>query len=145
MDRLTPAARSRNMSRVKGANTSPELTVRRLLHRMGFRFRLHSRRLPGTPDIVLRKHRTVIFVNGCFWHRHSGCRRASVPATNIERWRNKFARTVQRDAEALASLQSAGWRSLVVWECELRDLEALERRLSSYFNVQVERKIVTST
>ena len=139
MDRLTPAARSQNMSRVKGANTNPELVVRRLLHRMGLRFRLHARCLPGTPDIVLQKHRTVIFVNGCFWHRHTGCHRASTPATNFERWRDKFARTMQRDAEAIAALEQAGWRSLVVWECELKDSTALERRLSRYFNMKAGR------
>lgn len=129
MDRLTTVARSALMSRVAQANTIPEKRVRRLLHRMGLRFRLHRRDLPGTPDIVLPGRRTVILVHGCFWHRHEGCPRASTPATNTERWRLKFERNVARDAAARMALEMLGWRVLVVWECELKDETALENRL----------------
>lgn len=129
MDRLTAVERSALMSRVAQANTKPEKRVRQLLHRNGFRFRLHRRDMPGTPDIVLPSRRTAIFVHGCFWHRHAGCRRATTPATNPERWRLKFERNVARDAAACEALNALGWCVLVVWECELRDEPALERRL----------------
>lgn len=122
------------MAQVKGRNTGPEKAVRSLLHRMGYRFRLQRADLPGKPDIVLPKHRTVIFVHGCFWHRHTGCKRASMPAANSDYWKRKFERNVTRDAQNRIALESGGWRVLVVWECELRDLTALQVRLSDYFN-----------
>lgn len=129
MDKLTPAARSANMAAVKGKNTQPELRVRKLLHRLGYRFRLHSSKLPGKPDIVLPRHRLAVFVHGCFWHRHAGCRKASMPAERREFWSEKFSRTVERDAEALRKLSDAGWATLVVWECETRDESGLRDRL----------------
>ncbi|MFG0865173.1 very short patch repair endonuclease [Pseudomonas sp. FYR_7] len=125
---------SRRMRAVKREHTSPELTVRRLLHALGLRFRLHKRALPGSPDIVLSKHRTVIFVHGCFWHRHPGCRYASVPKTRQEYWIPKFMANIERDARKASELEALGWRVLTVWECETRDLAALNERLRRDFS-----------
>lgn len=119
-DRISKKHRSWNMSRIRGKHTTPELTLRSLLHRAGFRFRLHVPGLPGKPDIVLPKYRTVIFVHGCFWHRHEGCSNATTPKTRRQFWQEKFDRTVERDREKQAQLESAGWRVLTVWECELK-------------------------
>lgn len=118
-DMFTADERSRVMSRVKNKDTRPELMVRSLLHRMGYRFRLHRRDLPGSPDIVLPRHRTVIFVHGCFWHRHPGCRRATTPKNNHEYWERKFNRNKDRDEKANAALEERGWKVLTVWECEV--------------------------
>jgi DNA mismatch endonuclease, patch repair protein len=133
MDRLTPSQRSALMSKVRGKNTRPEELVRSLLHRMGFRFRLHRKDLPGTPDIVLPKYRTVIFVHGCFWHRHADCKKSSMPQTNKNFWGKKLARNVERDAEVAGELTRTGWRVLVVWECELKNPEVLSARLQLEF------------
>lgn len=130
-DRLSPEARSENMRRVRGKDTAPEMLVRRALHAMGLRFRLHRADLPGRPDIVLPKWRTVIFVHGCFWHRHQGCPRATTPATRQEFWKAKFARTVLRDAEQQAALKALGWRVEVIWECEARKRDLLSDRLAA--------------
>lgn len=119
------------MAQVKGKNTAPERIVRSLLHRLGFRFRLHAHNLPGKPDIVLPKYATVVFVHGCFWHRHPGCSRASKPADNAEYWERKFARTLVRDARSTEALEALGWKVLVVWECELRNRQALAARLAA--------------
>ena len=118
-DSLTTERRSWNMSRIRGANTKPELTLRSLLHRAGYRFRLHDRTLPGKPDIVLKKHRTVVFVHGCFWHRHSGCKNCTMPSTRAEFWADKFAATVERDRRKESELRDLGWHVITVWECEL--------------------------
>lgn len=120
VDTLTQEKRSWNMSRITGRNTKPEILLRSLLHREGFRFRLHDKRLPGKPDIVLPRHRTVIFVNGCFWHRHNNCEYAYTPKSRKEFWLNKFQGTVQRDQEKQKMLADLGWQVLVVWECELK-------------------------
>lgn len=120
MDTLTKEKRSWNMSRITGRNTKPEILLRSLLHREGFRFRLHDKRFPGKPDIVLPRHRTVIFVNGCFWHRHNNCEYAYTPKSRQEFWLNKFQGTVQRDQEKQKMLADLGWQVLVVWECELK-------------------------
>ena len=119
-DVVTPAVRSRMMSGIRGKNTRPEMLIRRFLHGRGLRYRLHDRKLPGTPDLVFPKYGTVIFIHGCFWHRHEGCKYASMPATNVEFWQTKFAGNVRRDREAVAVLQNAGWRVIVLWECGLR-------------------------
>lgn len=111
------ASRSRNMSAIRGADTKPEMMVRRGLHALGLRFRLHGRDLPGRPDLVLPKHRAVVFVHGCFWHRHPDCRYATTPATRPEFWEAKFASNVTRDAKARSDLLAAGWRVATVWEC----------------------------
>ncbi len=130
MDTFSKTERSDIMRKVRSKDTSPERKVRSLLHRLGFRFRLHRKDLPGNPDIVLPKHNAVIFVHGCFWHRHPGCSRATTPATRREYWLPKFDRTVRRDAENQAALRRLGWKVVVVWECELRDVEDMEIRLS---------------
>lgn len=130
-DRLTSKRRSWNMSRVRGKDTSPERTVRSLLFRLGYRFRLHARDLPGRPDIVLPKYRTVIFVHGCFWHRHAGCKRCTTPANRQAWWLKKLEGNVARDERNRAELELLGWRCLVVWECEThgRSLEKLGAEL----------------
>ena len=128
-DRISRERRSWNMSRIRGENTRPERAVRSLLHRMGFRFRLHRRDLPGTPDIVLPKYRTVVFVHGCYWHRHPGCRYAYTPKSRVEFWKTKFSQNVKRDVQVRSELETLGWNIVIVWECELRDSEALGERL----------------
>ena len=122
-DVVDRAQRSRMMSGIRAGDTQPELRVRRFLHRRGLRFRLHVRTLPGRPDIVLPRYQTVVFVNGCFWHAHEGCRFAFQPKTNVDFWKEKFARTRQRDAEVGARLRSARWLVLTVWECQLSTAE----------------------
>ena len=113
------------MANIKGSNTGPEIALRKALHALGLRFRLHDRKLPGRPDIVLPRWKAVIFVHGCFWHRHEGCRYATVPATRPQFWNEKFAANVSRDQRNLDGLASAGWRTRVVWECDLKTLGAL--------------------
>jgi DNA mismatch endonuclease (patch repair protein) len=117
------------MARIAQRNTAPEIAVRRILHRLGLRFRLHRRDLPGTPDIILPGRKLVILVHGCFWHRHSACRFAYTPKSRVEFWTAKFDRNVARDHEVQEALIELGWRVCVVWECETSDLAALERRL----------------
>lgn len=120
-DILTPEKRSWNMSRIKGKNTKPEVLLRSLLHQAGFRFRIHAGNLPGKPDIVLPRYNTVIFVNGCFWHRHKNCKYAYNPKSRQDFWQEKFARTVQRDQEKAEKLIKDGWQVHTVWECELKN------------------------
>lgn len=134
VDRLTTARRSWNMSRIRRQDTQPELVVRRALHRLGYRFRLHRRDLPGTPDVVLPKLRVVIFVNGCFWHRHIDCRLAATPTSNSAFWLDKFERNVARDKAAIEALSSLNWRTLTVWECETRDPNLLDRLIRAFMN-----------
>lgn len=119
------------MGQIPGRDTRPEIIVRSILHRSGFRFRLHAKDLPGRPDIVLSKFRAVIFVHGCFWHRHPGCRLAYNPKSNVPFWKKKFARNVARHIEVSTELEALGWKTLVVWECELYDPESLRGRLVS--------------
>lgn len=130
-DRLTPERRSRLMSRVKGKDTGPEMRVRRAAHALGYRFRLHRRDLPGTPDLVFPRLRTAMFVHGCFWHRHPGCRKASRPASNVDYWTAKFAANQLRDEEKEQALRRLGWRVEVVWECETKDPQSLRALLRS--------------
>ena len=120
MDVHDKKTRSYNMSRIKGKNTKPEELVRKYLFSQGFRYRKNDVRLPGTPDIVLPKYKTVIFVNGCFWHGHSNCRYFVVPRTNTEFWLNKIDTNRQRDARKITELQNLGWRVIVLWECQLK-------------------------
>jgi DNA mismatch endonuclease (patch repair protein) len=129
MDQLTKQHRSWNMSRIRGKDTKPEMRVRSLLHRMGFRFRLHRKDLPGKPDIVLPAYETVIFVHGCFWHRHPGCRFAYTPKSRVAFWQTKFRRNVERHQEVEAELEELGWRVVVIWECETASEEQLQQRL----------------
>jgi DNA mismatch endonuclease (patch repair protein) len=130
--RLKAEKRSRIMRAVGQRDTKPEVVVRRLLHGLGFRFRLHRRDLPGSPDIVLTRHCAVIFVHGCFWHQHATCRYGNPPRTRPDYWLPKLARNVERDASAQAALTSLGWRVLVVWQCQTRDQKALRSRLSAF-------------
>lgn len=113
------------MSRVRGKNTAPEFVVRGLAHALGYRFRLHRKDLPGSPDLVFPSRHKVVFVHGCYWHRHPGCRRASTPGTRRDFWEAKFARNVERDARKERELRQAGWDVLTIWECETRDVERL--------------------
>jgi DNA mismatch endonuclease, patch repair protein len=130
MDNLTPARRSELMRRVRSKNTKPELEVRRILSRLGIRYGLHKRGLPGTPDIVLSTRRIAIFVHGCFWHRHNkSCRLTSNPKSRSEFWREKFDRNRARDTSNQARLKRLGWRIVVVWQCQTSNQDSLERRL----------------
>lgn len=119
------------MSRVKSKNTTPEMRVRRMAHAMGLRFRLHRKDLPGKPDLVFPKLKLAIFVHGCFWHRHPGCPKASMPKTNPDFWRTKFAANVDRDQRALEGLSSQGWNVKVIWECQTKDVDILQPLISS--------------
>ena len=130
MDVHDSKTRSYNMSRIKGKNTKPEETVRKYLFSQGFRYRKNDKRLPGKPDIVLPKYKTVIFVNGCFWHKHEGCKYFAWPQNNAEFWKEKIESNVVRDKKQYEELQDAGWRVIIVWECELkkkRKSDTLER------------------
>ena len=109
------------MSQIRGKNTKPEMIVRSYLHANGYRFRLHDKTLPGTPDIVLKKHKTVVDVRGCFWHGHEGCRYAAIPKTRTEWWKDKLTKTKERDQMNQERIEKMGWRYLVVWECEIRE------------------------
>ena len=133
-DTLTPLERSLRMARVRGRDTKPEMIVRRMLHQMGYRYRLHRRDLPGRPDIVFGKRRKVIFVHGCFWHRHSdsNCKLARLPKSRLEFWSAKLESNRSRDLENHKKLTEAGWRVLVLWECELRDISKLAEKIRSF-------------
>ena len=124
VDVVSPADRSRMMAGIKGKNSQPELLVRRMLFASGYRFRLHRRDMPGTPDIVMPRRKVAIFVHGCFWHHHQGCRYAKMPATRPSFWKAKLEANVERDRRAVEKLQALGWRVLCVWECSTRDAEA---------------------
>lgn len=130
-DTIPADERSWLMSRIKSGDTQPEMVVRSTLHRLGFRFSLRRRDLPGKPDIVLRRWKCAVFVHGCFWHRHPGCPVATMPKSNVEFWRQKFERNVARDARVRDELRQMGWNVVVVWECETRDRLALATRLAS--------------
>lgn len=130
MDSLSREHRSWNMSRIRGKDTQPELQVRSALHRLGYRFRLNRHDLPGKPDIVLPRYQTVIFVHGCFWHRHPGCRFAYTPKSRVEFWQAKFQRNVERHREVEEELTALGWRVLVIWECETSSDTGLCDRLT---------------
>jgi len=128
---LTPSQRHHCMSRIRGKNTKPEILVRKGLHARGFRFRLHDKKLPGSPDIVLPRYGVAIMVNGCFWHGHKGCRYATKPKTNIEFWETKIVRNRHRDEVTTAHLEALGWTVITVWECELRKNVGLHERLDA--------------
>lgn len=121
MDNKTKAERSLNMSRIHAKDTKPELTIRRLLFADGFRYRIHVKTLPGTPDLVLPKYRAVIFVHGCFWHGHDGCKYAKLPTTHVEFWRDKISKNKERDQRVRQELVSGGWRVLTIWTCSIKN------------------------
>lgn len=136
-DTLTKAERSERMSRIRGKDTGPELALRRALHRLGFRYRLHDKRLPGRPDMVLPRYQTVVLVHGCFWHRHAGCPIATTPKSNTPYWLSKFTATTARDERNIKALRKLGWRVVIAWECELNTLAKAERtaaRLAKRFS-----------
>jgi DNA mismatch endonuclease (patch repair protein) len=133
-DKFTPQERSRIMARVKSRDTAPEKMVRKILHRMGYRFRLRSAKLPGKPDVILPKHKKIVFVHGCFWHGHEGCRRSLRPASNSEYWNRKIDRNIARDARVQQELKEMGWKVLVIWQCQMRDASTVEERLEGFLN-----------
>lgn len=134
MDTLTPQERSARMARIKGKDTRPELTARRLVHGLGYRYRLHRKDLPGKPDMVFPGRRAVIFVHGCFWHRHPDpdCKLARLPKSRLEFWEDKLARNRARDLDVEQRLNESGWRVLILWECELRDLPSVATRVRDF-------------
>ncbi len=134
MERISPETRSKLMARVRRKDTMPELIVRRLLHSMGYRFRLHRKDLPGKPDIVLPRHRAVVFCHGCFWHAHTACARGTPPATNTDWWVKKLERNVSRDRRNRNDLETSGWKVLVVWQCQLQDEAALRSILERFLS-----------
>jgi DNA mismatch endonuclease (patch repair protein) len=127
--------RSWLMSRVRGKDTKPELVVRKIAWSLGARYRLHVKRLPGRPDLVFASRRKAIFVNGCFWHRHQGCRLSTTPKTNTSFWNEKFKANVARDRRNIAELEAAGWSVLTIWQCETKDLPELHKRLSEFLGI----------
>lgn len=133
-DLLTSNQRSYCMSRIRGKNTKPEILVRKGLHARGFRFRLHNKKLPGSPDVVLPKYGVAIMVNGCFWHGHKGCRYANEPKSNVDFWLAKIARNRHRDEVTVAHLEALGWHVITIWECELRGVDKSARRIDELVN-----------
>jgi DNA mismatch endonuclease (patch repair protein) len=134
MDTLTRAERSERMARIHGTDTKPEMVVRKLVHRMGYRYRLHRAGLPGRPDLVFPSRRKVIFVHGCFWHRHraASCRLARLPKSRLRFWRPKLEENRARDLRNQSRLRRLGWRFLVIWECQLRATRGIERRIREF-------------
>jgi len=132
VDTLTVAERSRIMGRVRSKDTKPEMLVRRLTHGLGYRYRLHDKKLPGCPDLVFRVRRKVIFVHGCFWHRHRNCALARLPKSRRDFWTPKLNANRKRDERNLRELMNAGWSALVIWECEIADTDALARRIRDF-------------
>lgn len=133
---LTPEERSRMMGRIKGRNAKPEMVVHSLCDRMGLRFRLHRKDLPGSPDLVFQKHRLCLFVHGCFWHRHPGCKYAYTPKTRQDFWLPKLQRNAERDREKEEALDKLGWRVEVIWECETKSPETLRKKILNIFESQ---------
>jgi DNA mismatch endonuclease, patch repair protein len=136
MDTLTPEQRSERMRRIPGRNTTPELCVRRLVSSLGYRYRVQVGRLPGRPDLVFAGRRKVIFVHGCFWHRHSRCRLARLPKSRLHFWLPKLESNSERDRRNIADLRRAGWRVLVIWECQLRNVASLRRRIRRFLGAR---------
>lgn len=130
-DRIQPAVRSRIMRRVRAKDTKAEMTVRRLVHRLGYRYRLHARALPGTPDLVFPVRKKIIFVHGCFWHQHN-CRRGTRPSSNLDFWNEKLEQNTARDRITISDLKEAGWSVLIIWECETTLLEPLTTRIKAF-------------
>jgi|SRR5205085_9087527 len=132
MDKLSKQRRSEIMSRVRGKNTVPELRVRSLIHQLGYRFRLHSKSLPGKPDLVFPGRKKIIFVHGCFWHAHTGCPKGKPPKSNVDFWLAKLESNKERDARVLRELRSEGWSVLTVWQCQLKNIESLIDRIIAF-------------
>ena len=135
MDTICSKKRSAIMARIKGKNTTPELAVRHAAHKLGLRFRLHRRDLPGCPDLVFARYRLVLFVHGCFWHQHANCKRSNIPKSRLEYWSPKLARNIERDRKNIEELQRLGWNVGMIWECETEAPELLGDRISSLFGL----------
>lgn len=131
-DTVSRSKRKEMMSKVKRKNTKPEVAVRKLLHRSGYRFRLHSKKLPGTPDTVLPKYKSVIFVHGCFWHQHEECRKARRPTSNVEFWNEKLDKNIERDKCKETELKDLGWKVLTIWDCEIKDENSLIKKIKKF-------------
>ncbi len=134
MDTVSKEKRSEIMRRVKSMQTKPELKVRKLLFSMGYRYRLHMKDLPGKPDIVFTKKKKIIFVHGCFWHQHPGCKKKGLPKSNQAFWKSKFDKNIKRDSQNILILNEMGWKVLVIWECELKEDKALSKKISDFLN-----------
>jgi len=132
-DHLSKEKRSWNMSRIRSKDTKPELIVRSLLHRMGYRFRLHRKDLPGKPDIVLPKYKTAIFIHGCFWHGHKNCKRGNIPKSNKEYWISKITKNIERDRKNILKLKKANWKVIKIWECEIERNISVDRIIKKIF------------
>ena len=139
MDTLSPRERSERMRRVKSTDTKPEMTVRKLVHSLGYRYRVHGKDLPGKPDLVFNGRGKIIFVHGCFWHRHRGCSLCRMPKSRLEFWGPKLEENRKRDFRDQKKLRRAGWRPLVVWECELRNTETLTRKIVKFLEEEAAR------
>jgi len=135
-DIFSTEKRSIIMSRIHGYDTTPELIVRSIVHRMGYRFRVHQDKLPGNPDIVLHKLKKVIFIHGCFWHGHKNCPRSKRPTSNIPFWTNKLDNNLQRDKKKLRELKSLGWKYLIIWQCQIKNNEHLKIKIRRFFSVR---------
>lgn len=133
-DVFTPKKRSWNMSRIRSKHTSPELQVRQALSGLGLKYRLHVKSLPGNPDIVFRKYKTVIFINGCFWHQHKGCKRATSPKSNIDYWKPKLKRNIQKQKENFKEFKKLGWKTVIIWECEAKREDILNSKINRIFS-----------
>ncbi|MDE6022687.1 MAG: very short patch repair endonuclease [Muribaculaceae bacterium] len=133
-DRMTPEQRHRCMAAIKGKDTRPEILVRKYLFSKGLRYRVNDKRLPGSPDIVLKKYKTVIFIDGCFWHAHKGCKYYKMPKTNVDFWRAKIARNIARDYVNNVDLELAGWRVIRVWECEVKTKAKRDETLKNLYH-----------
>ena len=133
VDHVSPKRRTEIMRSVRSRNTAPEIIVRKAAYSLGLRFRLYAKHLPGTPDLVFPKWKTVVFVNGCFWHRHTDCSKTSIPKTNVEFWQKKFEDNVQRDKTNYRLLEESGWQVVVLWQCQIRTIEQAVELLKPYF------------
>ena len=136
-DHLSKEKRSWNMSRIKSKNSVPEIKVRKLLHSLGFRYKLYDPKLPGKPDLVFPKYKLALFVHGCFWHKHQGCKRSSNPSSNKEYWNAKLERNVKRDAENKEALLDLGWNPALIWECETKDTDLLRKAVKREFKGKI--------
>ena len=143
-DVVTPEQRSRNMSKIKGKNTKPEMTVRSMCHELGLRYRLHRKDLAGTPDLVFPKHGLCLFVHGCFWHRHPGCKYAYTPKSRLDFWLPKLAKNVERDMKAKRALEVSGWRVSIIWECQTKNRDTLRAEIQKLIIPEIDSQHVST-
>ncbi|MGY2138725.1 very short patch repair endonuclease [Pseudomonas reactans] len=143
-DIVTHEQRSQNMSRIKGKNTKPEMIVRSACHDLGFRYRLHRKDLPGTPDLVFPKHRLCLFVHGCFWHSHPGCKYAYTPKSRLDFWLPKLAKNVERDMKTKRALEVSGWRVSIIWECRTKNRDTLRAEIRKLINPKIDSQNIST-